>query len=89
MKQAEDTKTIDMLGRPRGRPRTGEAMTAAARKRKSRDAATLAAIYCDSPEKLTMTGIMAALPKAVAAKNISVVSRLTDELKRRARETFD
>lgn len=39
MKQAEDTKTVDMLDPAppkRGRPVTGKAMTAAERKRKSR-----------------------------------------------------
>ena len=77
MKQAEDTKTVDMLDpapAKRGRPPTGKAMTAAERKRKSRAANRKTGIGLDLP-----TDVVEGLETFVQFKGVTkqeVIERL-------------
>ena len=67
MKDLTDSKTADLLSQPkrRGRPPTGEAMTAAERKRRQRQADRNRILESMSDGKpVTVTGLIEAIGKA-------------------------
>lgn len=91
-KQIEDTKTADLLGEPkrRGRPATGQAMSAAERKRaqRMRDRHAFKAIEGEDgqkkPAEMTITALVENLQYAVSKGWAIDARELADELVKRA-----
>lgn len=96
-KQIEDTKTPDMLGKPkrRGRPATGQAMSAAERKRaqRERDRHAFTAIEGETgkkaPQDMSVTALIENLQHAVSKGWAIDARELADELVKRARANRD
>jgi len=96
-KQPEDDKTIDILGekKRRGRPATGQAMTAAERKRRQRerDRHSFAAIEGESgsraPHEMSMSALIENLSYAVSRGWAIDARDLADELVKRAQAKRD
>lgn len=85
-KQAEDTKTIDMIGEKarRGRPPTGNAKTGAQRMREMR-ARAMNGDFIDDIENTPLRVLTEALPRHCSAGNDAVVEVIFRELLRRTR----
>jgi len=94
-KQIEDNKTPDMLGEPkrRGRPATGQAMSAAERKRRQRDRHAFTAIEGETrkkaPQDMSVTALIENLQHAVSKGWAIDARELADELVKRAKANRD
>lgn len=92
MKDAADNKTLEMIGaaKKRGRPATGEAKSAAERKREQRNRERNQlgeALMGDSifMEKVTTTTLCDELAKAINGGYKQIAKDILDELKKRAK----
>lgn len=75
MKQEQDNKTIELIPeiKKRGRPATGEAMTAAERKKAQRHRDMAQMLSFEDIEKITDSGLIALMANAKLRKSIGEI----------------
>ncbi len=93
MKDKSDLKTVDAFPTPkkRGRPATGNAMSAAERKRlqRSRAAAIRFSMCKTDIATAPVTSLIEELATAVRSGDVDTAKRISAELMRRAKENRD